>query len=566
MKKVLTSFIATILSMSAYAQTASVMAIHNSPDPALDSVDMYLLHNGNSTLLKNNFAFREATAFANVPAESPIRIVFAGKGSTSIADSVVGFGYNLPNNGKFILIAQGHFQSGFNPQKAFELKVIGNAENAASSSGNKLLVYHGSTDAPSVDINAFTVRTAAEPSTLVESASYGANTAYISVPNDDYFVNISVAGEETALLTYSAPLKTLNANGEPVVVFASGFLNPSQNLNGKPFGLFAVLRTGTVIELPLQSTAKLQIVHNAPDALASTVDIWSDVSGTIGLLKDNLNFRTATPFLTIPANKTFKVWVAPGNSTSYTQNVYELELNVPGGMEISALAQGVLDTSKHENGPSVVFDIYGVIAPTKSFEAGKVTLAIAHGSTDAPAVDVRVGGANGTLLASNLMFSDNTESIVTDANDITVSVLPAGTSSVVASYIAPLSAFRDSSIVVMASGFLSPNVPSGKDAGAGFGLYAVTASGRVIALPLNTTSVKNIKTVQNVTLFPNPIKDVLNIETSEKVNKVIITTTDGRVVLESLNSKEINTSDLANGMYLVQVVTDNGNFNSVVLK
>ena len=566
MKKTLSTILVVFLAMVGKAQTASVMAIHNSPDPALDSVDMYLLDNGTATLLKNNFAFRTATGFINAPAERPIRIVFAGKSSLSIADSVIGFGFNLPNNGKFILIAQGHFQNGFAPQQPFELKVIANAETSKSGTDNKILVYHGSTDAPTVDISAFVKTSVADPTYLAEDASYGDNTAYLTVPNADYFINVSLPNQAEALFTYAAPLKTLNVGGEPIVAFASGFLDPSKNLNGKAFGLFAVLSSGAVVELPLQTTAKLQIIHNSPDALASTVDIYTDLSGSPQILLDNFAYRKATPFLSIPANTNFTVWIAPANSTSIAQSIYNMDLNIPGGAELIAVAQGVIDTSKYENAANIGFDLIGYVGTVSALEAGKVTLGILHGSTDAPAVDVRVGGASGPLLTSGLVFGDISDPITTNPTDIVVSVLPAGASTVVASYNAPLSAFKDSAITVLASGFLSPNVPAGKDAGQGFGLFAVTAAGRVIALPLNTTSVNSNSIHNDYKIYPNPATSYFEVESIYKIVKVVLSTVDGKLVSETRNSSFVNTDDLNKGLYLVTIYSENGVFNTTLVK
>lgn len=564
MKKITTIIGALMLAIAANAQTASVMAIHNSADPALDTVDMYLLDNGTATMLKKDFAFRTSTGFISAPAERPIRIVFAGKNSTSIADSVIGFGYNLPNNGKFILIAQGHFQNGFTPQKPFTLNVASNVEDASSGTGNKIAVYHGSTDAPAVDIKAFQKSDFSTLLALAENASYGAITSYASVDNEDYLINVSLPGSEEALFTYSAPLKTLGKNGEPVFAFASGFLNPSSNLNGKGFGIFVAFRNGDVVELPLQASAKLQIIHNSPDALASTVDIYSDVSGSIQLLIDNLSFRKATPYLSVPSNTSFNVWIAPGNSTSYTQSVYNTEFNLYGGIDAVVIASGVLDTSKHENGSNSSFDLIGMAGSSASTESGKVSLSIVHGSTDAPAVDVRAGGATGALLAENLSFFDNTSIINAAPNDISVSILAAGTSTIVATYSAPLSSFNDSSLVIMASGFLSPNVPSGKDAGAAFGLFAVTASGRVIQLPSVNTSLESISG-NEFTVYPNPTKDQIFVNAVESIDYLRILSLDGKILLET-NKDDIEIENLPNGVYILEIGTAGSIWHTRVIK
>lgn len=563
MKKVFYTIAALLSSFAAQSQTASVMAIHNSADPALDSVDVYLLHNGNSTLLENNFAFRESTGFINAPANAPIRIVFAGKTSTSIADSVIGFGFNLPENGKFILMAQGHLGSGFNPQKAFTLNVAANVENSNTSGVNKIAVYHGSTDAPSVKITAFSKTTPENLVSLAASASYGDVTAYTSVPNGDYLINIGLPNSDEALFTYAASLKTAGLSGEPIFAFASGFLTPSSNNNGKPFGVFAALKNGTVIELPLQSTSKLQIVHNSPDQAAASVDIYSDVTGSIQMLVDNLNFRKATPFLTVPANKTFNVWIAPGNSTSYTQSVFDTEINLYGGIDVIATALGVLDTTKFDNTNFVEFDLSALATNTKSNVSNTTDIVVLHGSTDAPAVDVRVGSVSGNKIVDNASFFDNTSVINVPSTDITLFVLPAGQSTAVAAYSAPLSAFKDSSIMVMASGFLSPNVPANKDNGAAFGLFAVTASGRVIELPSVNTNLTKIEK-SNITMYPNPSNGVVYF--NETVRQINVIDNTGKLVSVFNNINSIDISELVNGIYYLNIVSETGTFNQKIVK
>lgn len=565
MKKIILTITAALFAFASQAQTASVMAIHNSADPALDSVDMYLLSNGISTKLVDNFAFRNSTGFINAPAGIPIRIVFAGKTSTSIADSVIGFGFNLPSNGKFILAAQGHLQNGFTPQEPFSLNVVANVENSNTAGSNKIAVYHGSTDAPSVDINAFAKSNTSALVSLASGASYGDVTGYTTVPNGDYLINVSLPGETKALFTYAAPLKTLGLDGEPVFAFASGFLSPSSNNNGKGFEIFVALKDGRVIELPLQTTAKLQVIHNSPDALASSVDVYSNVSGTIQILLNNFAFRTATPFLTVPANTDFTVWIAPGNSTSYTESVYQADINLFGGTDIAAIATGVIDTTKFENGINSAFRLKVVDAPSTSLELNKVTLQIAHGSTDAPSVDVRVGSNMGPKLADALTFGNNTSLINADANDISVLVLPAGGSNAVATYTAPLSAFKDSGIIVLASGFLSPNMPTGKDNGAAFGLYVATASGRMIALPLVTVSIDEINK-NAVAIYPNPSNDYVFISTSESVASVQVLSTDGKLISVDVNNNTVDLSVLNSGIYTLLIQTDKGSYSVKVIK
>jgi hypothetical protein len=58
-------------------------------------------------------------------------------------------------------------------------------------------------------------------------------------------------------------------DGGAAVVFASGFLSPADNQDGEPFGLFAALPNGTVVELPRirsasQEAAALEAIEAEP--------------------------------------------------------------------------------------------------------------------------------------------------------------------------------------------------------------------------------------------------------------------------------------------------------------
>ena len=58
-------------------------------------------------------------------------------------------------------------------------------------------------------------------------------------------------------------------------------------------------------------------------------------------------------------------------------------------------------------------------------------------------------------------------------------------------------------------------------------------------------------------IYPNPVKNILNIEKKDQFQKADIYTINGQLVKSSL-LKEINVSDLSKGDYLVKIKTDNG--------
>lgn len=61
-------------------------------------------------------------------------------------------------------------------------------------------------------------------------------------------------------------------------------------------------------------TAKVQVIHNAADPSAETVDIYVDPLKAL----DGFTFRTASPFVDLPAGIPITIAVAPASSMSAT--------------------------------------------------------------------------------------------------------------------------------------------------------------------------------------------------------------------------------------------------------
>ena len=146
--------------------------------------------------------------------------------------------------------------------------------------------------------------------------------------------------------------------GGAAVVFASGFLNPSANQNGAAFGLFAALPDGNVAELPaVVPTARLQVIHNAADPGANEVDVY--INGNLEL--DNFAFRTATPFIDVPAGVTLNIGIAPGNSTSVDDTIKNFPVQFENGETYVAVANGLIDTTgfaPNPDGRDIFFTIF----------------------------------------------------------------------------------------------------------------------------------------------------------------------------------------------------------------
>lgn len=60
-----------------------------------------------------------------------------------------------------------------------------------------------------------------------------------------------------------------------------------------------------------------------------------------------------------------------------------------------------------------------------------------------------------------------------------------------------------------------------------------------------------------VSVFPNPVKDILNIKTEEKLQSVEIFDMNGRIIQSIISpQKQINVTNLAKGLYIVKIITE----------
>ncbi|TGN29409.1 T9SS type A sorting domain-containing protein [Empedobacter tilapiae] len=60
-----------------------------------------------------------------------------------------------------------------------------------------------------------------------------------------------------------------------------------------------------------------------------------------------------------------------------------------------------------------------------------------------------------------------------------------------------------------------------------------------------------------ISIFPNPTTDYININSSEKNNTIKITDLTGKVILNEVNTTKINIMHLTKGIYIINIKTDN---------
>ncbi len=549
--------------------TAEIQVIHNSADAAAAIVDVYL----GSDLVIDNFAFRTASSFVEVPAGVEIEVSIAPANSTSVGDAIATFPYSLTSGEKYIIVANGIVSpTGYSPATPFDLYVYPMGQDAAASSGNTdVLVFHGATDAPTVSV----WETGVGAGELFNNFVYADFEGYLELPTADYVIEVRDNAGTTTVKSYDATLATLGLQNAAAVVLASGFLNPANNSNGAAFGLWVALPSGgALVELP-ESKAQIQVIHNSADAAAATVDVYLGSD----LVLNNFAFRTASSFLEVPAGVEIEVSIAPANSTSVGDAIATFPYSLTSGEKYIIVANGIVSPTGYS--PATPFDLY--VYPMGQDEAIVSTntdVLVFHGSTDAPTVSVWETSGTPAELFNDFSYGNFEGYLQLPTADYIVEVRDNAGTTPVAAYQAPLATLNldGQALVVLASGFFNPANNSGGEA---FGLWAaLTTGGDLVELPsASLTGVEENASIIGLNIYPNPAQSVLNInfstEETSDVTVNVINVNGSLVQSTSLNNVNagnrvmtISTEDLAAGIYNLNVVTSAGieTRNFVVVK
>jgi hypothetical protein len=316
-----------------------------------------------------------------------------------------------------------------------------------------------------------------------------------------------------AVAQFGAPLETLGLQDSALIVVASGFLAPANNSDGPAFGLFAALPSGgELVALPSEevSQAMVQVIHNSADAAASTVDVYLND----GILLDDFEFRTASPFVPLTAGPDLDISVQPSNSTDTVGALAKFTYQLMPDEKYVLTATGLVSSSGYE--PVQPFDIKVFSgARTEASQSGNTDVLVFHGSTDAPTVDIYESAVASQTLVDNLVYGAYSEDYLELATEnYTIDVQDESGSTTVESYDASLTdlGLTDSAIVVLASGFLDPSVNSD---GPAFGLYvALPGGGDLVALPeAEETGLEDRMSGSTLLrVYPNPAVDELVID------------------------------------------------------
>jgi hypothetical protein len=566
-KLFLSAMLAGVFSASiAEAQTARLEVIHNAADAIASEVDVYV--NAGAAPFIDDFAFRTSSGFVDVPAGVDLNIGIALATSTGPGDILFTLpAVNLTAGETYIAIANGIVSpTGYMPNSTmapFGLDVFPTArEVAAGGAGtNDVLVYHGATDAPMVDVDELNHAVAE----IVGDISYGEFQGYLPLGQLDYTLQVQAAASGGAVAAFDAPLATLGVDGAALTVLASGFLDPSMNSNGPAFGLFVSTgATGPLVQLPTPE-ARIEIIHNSADAAASVVDVF--VNGAEAV--PDFAFRSTTGFITLPAGMPLDIDVAPdGAGIGGSVGTISIPF-LSSGKTYIAIANGIVSGTGYMPSPAFGLDIFGQ-GREEAMNQGmnETDVLVYHGSTDAPVVDVAETGVGAGTIVNDIAYSGFQGYLELGTANYELTIQDETGAVNVASFDAPLQTLmlEDAAITVLASGFLDPSMNSN---GAGFGLWVSLGTGGNLIPLSNVTGVEEVEVINNASLFPNPTNDnatmFFDLDDNANINLEVVNTIGQRVMNRSFGQMhsgnhivEIPASEMAPGFYFVNLTTDSG--------
>jgi len=317
-------------------------------------------------------------------------------------------------------------------------------------------------------------------------------------------------------------------------------------------------------------TARVQVIHNAADPGAASVDIYLDDTLTL----DNFGFRDATPFIDFTAGSEVVIGVAGPESASSADAIATFPVTIEGSETYVVVANGVLDPSTFAVNPDGISTAFGLIVQPmgqeESTDPEEVQFFAVHGATDAPTVDVVALGV--ATLVDDAPYGAYTPYQGVPAGSYTLDVTPGSDNgTVVASFEADLSTLAGGAAAVIASGFLDPTM---NQDGPAFGLIAVLPDGMVIELPSVATTASETDAVLPSRFdllgnYQNPFNPttnvVLNLAQASDVSVAVFDVAGKRVMdiaagtlAAGQNTIPLNASSLPSGTYLYQVTAGTG--------
>jgi len=561
-------FIFFVKNSNAQFSNASLQIVHNSPDTSIQSVDLYVYLNTFPVSTLTDIQFRTTTANLTIIAGQSISIEVKKSPSTAASPilATLNAGPFIANQ-HHIVVANGILagSTGYADAQPFSLDTYTPALQAGTSFDSTNFLFHNG----ALGMDEFVVYDVYQGigntgfTKISNPIAYGGFDGYHNLYSDNQYFQLRNTDEDSVYSEYG--LFSYFLNNRPLTVISSGFVNPANNNNGAAFGMFYVPNSsGNLIPLTPRniSTARTQILHNAPDVVAANLDIW--VNNT--KVAPSLMYRMATPFMDVFTGNNV-ISVQQSNSTDTVGAIFTKTINfAPNDKKISII-NGILSATGYN--PNKDFDIFTFAnAKEKTNDTLNSELLFFNGATDISTDVLIEDQSNSSVFGAASAYATYSNDFETlNSQKITLKSVNNSLERKYGYSLVNLD-MKGKTGVLLTSGFENP---ANNNNGVALSLYLVkTEGGPFIELPDTNIFVGTQNLHANndrFEIYPNPAKNFINVSVKNDENKnIIIYNFEGKIVYNEIfapnNEIKISTDVFANGVYLLQIIENGTNIGT----
>ncbi len=474
--------------------SANVQFLHNSALPAAQSVRIET--DGN--LWQSNLQIHEATPFLPFPAGKDVVVRVNSNLLGSPMDSIWCDTLHLYSGGDYQL----YWFGGESSQSPARL-LIHSYENASEidSATAVLRLFNGTSLWPEISLLADTLT----QSVLFQNVPYGGVSDTISLPlQHTEWLIYALSDSITAL---QAPLDTLgyeHRNLTALTFLEANNSIPDVWLSTELGG--AMHRLSTLVIAPNPIFCEVQFVHASADTLLQSIDVWLGDS----LVYDQLNFETATPFISLQCNDPLQLRITRHNET--TTALHSDTIALQASQKHRLILWGIEDTEQYNPSPALRWHVANAIE-TNASNPSEFDLDFFHAATDLGSVTINEISASINPLWESIESGglSSTQTLNASVN-YGIELRNTPTQFLYQTYALPslTNGWQQKAITLLSTGFRQPANNSG---GQSMQLWALEPSGNMTELTA-FVGVEKQSSLNPLTLFPNPTQEFLTIRAS----------------------------------------------------
>ena len=396
--------------------------------------------------------YQKASAFIKVPSgvERSLNI-FAGTGT--VPSSVIDSNFIFHADSVYSIVIEGNGAEFI----SLQVNALARAE-AKSPFATDFNFYHGLLNGPEVDV-------------LIKRVGFATNglvpfafSDYVSALPGIYLLDIIDKTTGEIIATFELDLRQIGGQANTLLI---------SQTDGE-IELFSFSASGERTTLPLVEFAQVQLIHNIPNI---QVDVYIDDV----LIVDNVDYRSASAFLEVRANKNLALEVKGAESTPADPPILAFD-----NVRFEALSSSllVLGGDGTDTSPVDLFILKNALEST--MQENQVRLGFFHGGTDVNPLSFL--GEQFEALATEVEFGRFRDYLSFTEDELVIAVRESSTERDLGFFGADLSSKKGQAGLVFSSGVVEDSQT--------FGLFIAFADGTVI--PMQVLDFTRLQLVNNM--------------------------------------------------------------------